>query len=366
MPQFIIILSYPAEMSSSMLQVAFSCAITCLLAVSALAQSPGRAYDDEDKRQIELVRQFKERRIDQKTFLARVFDTEIVFYGQVIDQGGAPVEGAKVRYSSSMDFEVALAGRNPELVTYSDKDGLFNIKTKGADLSITVDKNGYRDVVSDISSRHRGPTRPTGPSINPGDRVGSSEKVLYFEMHGYPELNHRPVAGRPVQFTLHKLGKIYKLVATDKRLSPRSNGEPLRVSLNGNDGSGHEILIICKSDFGRTPVQPGVQHRYAWSFEIVVENGGIQEMNDKERFDAPEGGYVPKLTVATKDASAVRWSNDFGDKAYYVRFDDGVSARFKCQGGTEHGNGKDKPFVYLDGLLNPDPRSRSLEAVPIK
>jgi hypothetical protein len=338
----------------------------CLFGVSSFAQSPGRIYDDEDKRQIELVRQFKERRINQKAFLARVFDTEIVFYGQVVDQGGAPIEGSKVRYSSSMDFEVALAGRNPELVTYSDKDGLFKIKTKGADLSITVEKNGYRDVVSDISSRHRGPTRPTGPSINPGDRVGSSEKVLYFEMHGYPELNHRPVAGRPVQFTLRKVGKIYKLISTDKRLSPRSNGEPLRVSLNGNEGFGHEIQIICKSDFGQTPVQTGVPHRYSWSFEIVVENGGIQEMKDEDGFEAPESGYVPRLTMASMDVTAGRWSKDFGNKAYYVRFDDGVSARFKCQGGTEHGNGKDKPFVYLDGFLNPDPKSRSLETPPIK
>ncbi len=338
----------------------------CLFGVSSFAQSPGRIYDDEDKRQIELVRQFKERRINQKAFLARVFDTEIVFYGQVVDQGGAPIEGSKVRYSSSMDFEVALAGRNPELVTYSDKDGLFKIKTKGADLSITVEKNGYRAVVSDISSRHRGPTRPTGPSINPGDRVGSSEKVLYFEMHGYPELNHRPVAGRPVQFTLRKVGKIYKLISTDKRLSPRSNGEPLRVSLNGNEGFGHEIQIICKSDFGQTPVQTGVPHRYSWSFEIVVENGGIQEMKDEDGFEAPESGYVPRLTMASMDVTAGRWSKDFGNKAYYVRFDDGVSARFKCQGGTEHGNGKDKPFVYLDGFLNPDPKSRSLETPPIK
>jgi hypothetical protein len=337
-----------------------------LLGVSAFAQSPGRSYDDEDKRQVELVRQFKERRIDQKTFLARVFDTEIVFYGQVVDQGGAPIEGAKVTYSSSMDFELALAGRNPELVTYSDKDGLFKIKTKGADLSITVDKNGYRDVVSDISSRHRGPTRPTGPSIQPGDRVGSSEKVLYFEMHGYPELNHRPVAGRPVQFALRKVGKIFKLLSTDKRLSPKSSGEPIRVSLNGNEGSGHEIQIICKSDFGRTPVQAGVPRQYSWSFEIVVENGGIQEMKDEDGFEAPEGGYAPRLTIASMDVSASRWSKDFGNKAYYVRFDDGVSARFKCQGGTEHGDGKDKPFVYLDGLLNPDPKSRSLETPPIR
>lgn len=339
-----------------------------LLAVSVLAQAPGRIYDDEDKRQVELVQQFKERRIDQKTFFARVFDTEIVFYGQVVDQNGVPIEGARVTYSSSMNFEVALAGRSPHFVTNSGKDGLFSIKTKGADLSVTVDKTGYRDVVSGISSRYRGPTRPTGPSINPGDRVGSSEKVLYFEMNGYPELNHRPVAGRPVQFTLRKVGKIYKLLATDKHLSPKSNGEPLRVSLNGDEGSGHEIQIICKSDFGRTPVQAGVPHKYAWSFEIVVENGGIQEMKDEDGFEAPESGYVPKLTMASMDATAEAWRKGFREKSYYVRFDDGVSAKVEIYSGgaSYESRNADTPYVNFQSLLNPDPKSRSLETPPIK
>jgi hypothetical protein len=339
--------------------------ISGLIAISALAQSPGSVYDDEDKRQLELVRQFKERRIDQKTFFAGVFDTKIVFYGQVVDQDGKPIEGARVTYSSAVDFELALSGRNPSLVTSSGKAGLFVINTKGADLSVSVDMEGYREVISDISSKSRGPTRPTGPSINPGDRVGSSEKMHYFALHGYPELNHKPVVGRPVQFTLRKVGKLFDLVATDRRLSPKSNGEPLRVSLNGNKGSGHEIQIICRSNFGLTPIQPGASHQYAWSFEIVVENGGIQVMKG-EAFEAPEDGYVPRLTMASMGADADRWTKDFWDKAYYVRFDDGVSARFKCQGGTEHSNGKDKPFVYLDGLLNPDPKSRSLEVGPLR
>jgi hypothetical protein len=325
-----------------------------LLALSALAQAPRRIYDDEDKRQVELLRRLEERSIDYQDFLAQAFQTRIDFYGQVVDQDGIAIEGARVVYSPDGDLR-ALGGNSPRFEMMTVKGGLFAIHTKGSGLYISVRKEGYRDV------RIKAPG-----SIKPGDRVGSGQRIQYFAMETGPEFNHRPVVDRPVQFTLRKVGKIYNLLATDKRLDPKSNGEPLRVSLNGNEGSGHEIQIICKSDFGRTPVQVGVPHKYAWSFEIVVENGGIQEMKDEEGFEAPESGYVPKLTMASMDISAANWLNDFWQKNYYVRFDDGVCARFECQGGTEHGNGKDKPFVYLDGLLNPDSKSRSLETAPIR
>lgn len=328
--------------------------LACLLAVSALAQSPARINDDEDKRQVELLRRLKTKSIDYQDFLAQAFKTRIDFYGQVVDQDGTAIEGACVVYSPDGDLR-AMGGNSPRFEMMTVKDGLFAIHTRGSRMYISVRKEGYRDVR----------IKAAGP-IKPGDRVGSGQRIQYFAMETGPEFNHRPVVDRPVQFTLRKVGKIYNLLATDKRLDPKSNGEPLRVSLNGNEGSGHVIQIICKSDFGRTPVQAGVPHKYAWSFEIVVENGGIQEMKDEEGFEAPEGGYVPKLTMASMDISAGNWLNDFWQKSYYVRFNDGVSARFECHGGTEHGNGKNKPFVYLDGLLNPDPKSRSLETPPIR
>jgi hypothetical protein len=97
-----------------------------------------------------------------------------------------------------------------------------------------------------------------------------------------------------------------------------------------------------------------------------VENGGIQETKDEERLEAPESGYVPKVTMASMDVSAGNWSKDFWDKTYYVRFDDGVSASFRCQGGTSYQHDGDNPYVFFHSLLNPDPKSRSLETAPIK
>jgi hypothetical protein len=309
---------------------------TGLLAVAVLSSCSGRAgYQD---------------------FLSQAFQTRIDFYGQVVDQDGVPIEGARVVYSSDADLR-ALGGNSPHFEMISEKNGLFTIHAKGSDMFVSVDKKGYRRV-------NVARTRQPGQPIKPGDRLGSSERIQYFAIEGSPELNHRPEEGRPVQFTLRKVGKLFNLLVTDKRLLPKSNGEPLRVSLNGKRATGHEIQIICKSDFNRTPVQPGVPHQYSWSFEIAVENGGIQELKD-DGFEAPENGYVPSLTMASMDASASKWSNEFWDKSYYVRFDDGVSARFKCQGGTESYNNTDKPFIYFESWLNPDPKSRSLETAPI-
>jgi hypothetical protein len=327
-----------------------------LLAVSALAQSPVRIYDDEDKRQVELLRRLKARSIDYQDFLAQAFQTKIDFYGQVVDQDGTAIEGARVVYSPDGDLR-ALGGNSPRFEMMTVKDGLFAIHAKGSGMYVSVKKEGYRDVRIKVA----------GP-IKPGDRVGSGQRIQYFSMVTGPEFNHRPVVDRPVQFTLRKVGKIYNLLATDKLLEPKSNGEPLRVSLNGNEGSGHEIQIICKSDFGRTPVQAGVPHKYAWSFEIVVENGGIQEMKDEEGFEAPESGYVPKLTMASMDATAEAWRKGFREKSYYVRFDDGVSAKVEIYSGgaSYESRNADTPYVNFQSLLNPDPKSRSLETPPIK
>lgn len=327
--------------------------LSCLFAVSALAQSRGQ-INDEDKRQVELLRKLKTRSIGYQDFLTQAFQTKIDFYGQVVDQDGNVIEGARVFYSPDSDLR-ALGGNSPRFEMLTEKDGLFAIHAKGTGMYVSVKKQGYRDVRIKVA----------GP-IKPGDRVGSGERIQYFAMEAGPEFNHRPMENHPVQFTLRKIGKIYKLLATDRLLSPKSNGEPLRVSLNGNNGSGHEIQIICRSDYGLVSAQAGVPHQYAWSFEIVVENGGIRETKDEERLEAPEGGYIPKLTMASMDVSAGNWSKDFWDKTYYVRFDDGVFASFRCQGGTSYQHDGDNPYVFLHSLLNPDPKSRSLETAPIK
>jgi|LakMenEpi03Aug12_release.lakeMendotaPanAssembly.Ray.scaffolds.fasta_scaffold144799_2 hypothetical protein len=327
-----------------------------LLVLSVLAQPTGRVYDEEEMRQLELVRRLKTRSITYPDFLAQAFKTRIDFYGQVVDRDGIAIEGARVVYSPDSDLS-ALGGNSPRFEMLTSKNGLFAIHTKGSDMHVSVNKEGYRKVTIKL-------TQP----IKPGDRVGSSEAFHFFAMMSGPEFNHRPDPARPVQFTLREVGKLCKLIKTDRHLSPKSNGEPLRVSLNGNEGSGHELQIICKSDFGRTLVQPGVPHQYAWSFEIVVEHGGIQEMKDVEGFEAPEGGYVPKLAMASMDAGSENWRRGFRDKTYYVRFDDGVSAKVRIHSGgaSYESRNADTPYVNFESLLNPDPKSRSLETAPVK
>lgn len=327
-------------------------AIATQLLPSVLGQT-SRQLSSDDKLQIQLNRDWEEGRMDRSTYFARAFQTPILFYGRVVDQDLAPVEGARVVYSPSIDFAVALAGRNPRLEIKSDKDGFFEIRSQGSDIYVSVGKEGYRQV------------RVNHPqTVNPGDSVGSGVKIQYFDFTGRPEFNHRPVAKLPVQFALRKVGKLASLHIVDKLLSPRPNGDPLRISLDGSEGAGHRVQIICKSDFNRGAVKPGVLHQYSWSFEVLVEGGGIQELKD-EGFVAPESGYLPKMMVASVDATSERWFGEFPEKTYYVRFDDGVSAKFNCQGGTSYDDKTNDPYVYFKSWLNPDSKSRSLETSPL-
>ncbi len=65
-------------------------ALTLLPALTSFGQVPYQPTEEE-KEQVELVREVKERRIDPASFLGRAFKTKILFYGQVVDHAGRPV-----------------------------------------------------------------------------------------------------------------------------------------------------------------------------------------------------------------------------------------------------------------------------------
>ncbi len=308
---------------------------------------------EEERVQMELVRSIKERRIDYESFLDRAFRTKILFYGQVVDQFGVPVEGAKVTYSPSASLS-ALDGRNTKYNLTSGRDGLFKIKTSGTGMYISVEKEGYRRTT--VARYEEG-----GEAIQAGGRVGSQAKIQFFDMFGKPERNHHPEEGRPVQFAIRKMGELEQL----KQLSGRfrglkPDGSPYRISLDGEDGMAHFIEIICRSEYDRPVSLPGTPRRYDWSFEVKVDKGGIQELKD-DGFEAPKEGYVPSLFMVKMPVDELRWHYRFYDKYYYVRFDDGVCARFRVTQGGVTVNAKHEPYFILKSWLNPNPKSRNLE-----
>lgn len=308
---------------------------------------------EEERAQMELVRAVKEQRIDHASFLGRAFNTKILFYGQVVDQAGIPVEGALVTYSPSAGLG-ALDGRKPKYKLTSGKDGLFKVTTSGTDMYVSVEKDGYRRTTA---ARYE----EGGEVIQAGGRVGSQAKIQFFDMFGKPERNHHPEEGRPVQFVIRKIGELEQLKHFSGRFRGlKPDGSPHRISLDGEDGLAHFIEIICRSEYDRPVSLPGTPRRYDWSFEVKVDKGGIQELKD-DGFEAPKEGYSPSLFMVKMPADELRWYYRFYDKYYYVRFDDGVCARFRVTQGGVTVNAKHEPYVILESWLNPNSKSRNLE-----
>jgi hypothetical protein len=308
----------------------------------------------EENAQVELVRDLQAHRIDQLTFLNRVFQTPILFFGKVTDELGDPVGGATVTYTPSEGIR-ALDGKSQKYTLITGKDGLFTIKAKGSDMYVFVEKEGYRRVSVPRALQSIDP-------VKPGEKVGSSIKVRYFDMTGRPERNHHPLEAHPVQFVIRKIGKLAELKEVKSSYSLKSNGAACGISLD--DTGAHEIAVRCNSDHARAAKSQGRTKPYSWSFVIEVGLGGVLEVAN-DGFEAPVSGYLPSATIVSVSADSPRWDDAFRGKSFYVRFNDGVSAKVTFAGGTSHDNVSDSPYIYFHGLLNPDSKSRSLETPPI-
>jgi hypothetical protein len=332
-------------------------ALTLFATLTSFGQVPYQLTEDE-KEQVELVERKKSGKIDPESFFNRATSSKIVFYGQVFDQDGMPVGGADVIYSTTSNYRQALGATNTKRKLTTGDDGFFSIKTNGIELFVSIEKTGYR----------RSMVRRLNPDegLKAGERVGSSVLAQYFDMSGNPQRNHHPEEKRPVQFTIRKIGKLEQLKHVTGCFWVKSNGTPRSLSLEAKGSSIHCIEVICRSEYDRPVNSVGAPRRYDWSFEIRVEKGGVQEIKD-DGFEAPLDGYRPSLLVAAMSADDPRWVDEIhGVKSYYVRFEDDVCARIKIVGGGTSLKGQiDDPYIYLESWLNPDPKSRNLETLPI-
>jgi hypothetical protein len=332
-------------------------ALTLFAALTSFGQVPYQLTEDE-KEQVELVERKKSGKIDPESFLNSGTSSNIVLYCKVFDQDGMPVGGADVIYSTTSNYRQALGATNTKRKLTTGDDGFFSIKTNGIELFVSIEKTGYR----------RSMVRRLNPDegLKAGERVGSSVLAQYFDMSGNPQRNHHPEEKRPVQFTIRKIGKLEQLKHVTGCFWVKSNGTPRSLSLEAKGSSIHCIEVICRSEYDRPVNSVGAPRRYDWSFEIRVEKGGVQEIKD-DGFEAPLDGYRPSLLIAAMSADDSRWVDEIhGVKSYYVRFEDDVCARIKIVGGGTSLKGQiDDPYIYLESWLNPDPKSRNLETLPI-
>lgn len=289
--------------------------------------------------------------ISLEDFYKSIFSTPIVFYGQVVDMEGKPVEAATVTYIPSSDLS-SLAGKSARYTTLSDSRGMFTISTHGMDLYVSVSKDGYRPVQS-------APSVLSSSGAKGGQLVGSAKRFEYFNSKGRPELNHHPESGSPVRLVLRKIGKLEPLIHGEFKVRLQPDGTPKTWSLHAKGSPLHQVTMVCRSGATKQGTTAGYAP-FDWEFEMKVEKGGILEQTD-EGFEAPESGYVPSLIIASMKASAPRWLPRFDYKTYYIRFDDGVCARIQISGNASFSNVADNPFVGYESYLNPNPDSRSLE-----
>ena len=258
--------------------------------------------------------------------------TPITFYGRVIDQNGAPVDGAKVEFSAN----TVPFGDGEKFGTISDSAGNFQVTGKhGRSLFVGVSKVGY----------YRLPENKGKP--------GSSGAFAYGSDLGYGV--HSPTKASPVIFVLRKAGPVEPLVARHEIKVPLvPDGTLYPVSLRQSRGTDHRIILSCRSE---AMAESGGS--FDWSFEITIEDGELADRTDDFAFEAPTSDYRAADSVTmNKSLPPEKWK-DRVTKSYFIRFRDGTVARANLD---VHAGAK--PHVWLDSYFNPKPGSRNLEVGP--
>jgi len=254
----------------------------------------------------------------------------IDFYGKVVDEKGAPVQGAKVVFQWTET--PPMWGEDTEeqtgsAVTESDEQGLFSLRGKrGGTLTVWVSKEGY------YASR------------------GGRQIFLY----SFPNSNGKfiPDPQNPVVFCLKKKGVGEELVAVKRNYRVRRDGTPLKINLatgNATTGSDADLVVQCwTDDCGKRSGE-----KYDWRCLITIPGGGLALTEEEFPFLAPENGYVP-TTEIVMPAARPDWKSDVELKFYY-RLADGRFGRmtFSMIAGGDH-------FCMIESFLNPT-GSRNLE-----
>lgn len=200
-------------------------------------------------------------------------------YGQVVDQYGQPVVGAKV--NGFLEFEEKIKGEKYETIT--DSGGRFNfLGLHGKGLGIVPEKKDYEYNIKN------GTKRPQTYLLN-------SNSPLVFTMwklRGAEPMVHADTKGLPYWYSFLKpnddVARINMMTCRDakypseKRIAVEPNYD-LEVGLKRDE--------IIKTNANRVLF-------CNWSVSIGITNGGLVEIekNNIYPYEAPVGGYQPMIT----------------------------------------------------------------------
>ena len=223
-------------------------------------QLPGGPYEPADPRWAGWLRKWKE----DPSWEGRI---PLNFYGKVVDQGGLPVQGAKVRFDWT---DLSAQGTSIREAT-SDGSGLFSLVGEhGKFLEVNVSKEGYY----------------TGREGNRFDfeYASFSDKNYYEPNPNTPVIFHLRKRGTPAQQLVHRQ-TLYGLTV---------DGTPHYFDLlAGKKQVGGSPLGDLVVRLNRSAITP--QYSYTWSASVEAVNGGVLQSNEEFMFEAPEVGYEQSI-----------------------------------------------------------------------
>jgi hypothetical protein len=266
------------------------------------------------------IRQMKE--ADERT--QDQWRTPIEFFGKVVDETGAPVEGSQVSFSCNDVSETGTSYYR----TVSGGQGLFSIRNiTGKLLTVHVSKDGYYSSKRDNDSYYY---------------AGQNE-------------NFRPDANNPVVFHLRKQAKGESLITSSfpgfaHIAQLRGDGTAVELDLlkgaQVSAGSGQ-----LKLEFWRDVSNKNARV-FDWKLQLYTQGGGLIQTTDEFAFQAPDSGYQPSIVI-DMPATNQNWQGEVRSK-YYIQLPDGKYGRIDFYLLPYNG------VFTLQSAINPD-GSRNLE-----
>ncbi len=272
-----------------------------------------------------------------KVFVVNAYDTDIDFWGKVVDESGIPVPAASVNFVVSNKY----FGDGSEYRTTTDANGLFSLMgVKGLSLSVRLEKAGYY--------------------LNEGE---SRATIGYGYQTDSKGVRPPPTKDQPSIFVLRKAkpsGSVVK--AKGWRLKLPQDGKPIGIRLEGvntlaSPAQAH-LVIETQLDLSRI----NERNQFPWSCRISVPGGGLIERSDKMNFEAPAFGYRAE-EIVTVDLSGSRpeeWRSSM-ERDYFLRLPDDKFARVRLS--IRISELESSNIVYYEGLWDPS-GSKNLEIGP--
>jgi hypothetical protein len=259
--------------------------------------------------------------------LQAIYSAPISFYGQVKDQFGVPVAGARVDYTIVDKF----FDPGSKSSGISDGQGYFALDgVKGAALTVGISKAGYAPI------------------------YGQSNGSFAFGMPLDPRRD-RPTPNRdqPAIFVLRKKLAAEPLIVVERDVRLPKDGTAVEVSLR----TGKPVPV----DHGDLKIEcwtsdsiKDAKGHYEWHAKVSILGGGLIVRKDPEReFQAPDNGYLPNIDVSMPITST-RWERNY-DGHYWVMLRDRTYARVRFRLTTAGAH-----FATISSYLNPS-GSRNLE-----